>query len=97
MTTMEACLDAVCEVFGCSRAALRSRRRSVNWTRRRYLAMYVMVQKTSRSYKQIGHFFERDYTTVQRAERLAHECLQQDEGYRLDYRKVLALLEPDDD
>ncbi len=62
--SVDALVGLVCETFGVQLKDIRGRRRVARYSEPRKVAMYLCRQYNGASYPELGHFFDRDHTTV---------------------------------
>lgn len=78
---VEGVIKAVCEYFGVTKRELLLHRRQECVVRRRFIAVYLARETTSKSLPQIGRVFGFDHTSVMHACKRAEELIRDNEFF----------------
>jgi len=89
---VEGVIKAVCNYFGITKRELLLPRRQENIVRRRFIAVYLARETTSKSLPQIGKVFGFDHTSVMHACRRAEDLIQTNEFFACAVDEIRSIL-----
>jgi chromosomal replication initiator protein len=85
-------IKVVCDYFGVTQEEIKKKCRKREIVYKRQIAMYFLVQYTSKTYVEIGRFFDKDHTTVLYAKDLIRDLISIDEKVKGDVDAIKAKL-----